>query len=245
MNEVRAAQLWEESQKKLDEQIPQKLSSEVMAGYREFSESISKKHNYHSDWISPFDCLFILKEIEKHNLKNIVVVDTTGGNFSLEFLQSLELQKLETAVSIVANDLPSNRYRELATDDRVIAITSDHELENSLKDADVVIARFGTMTNKFDSSGKCLKFLLTSDVERHLFLHEFYPYFCYPFQYYQDLSSPNLLDVFELLTASKRLEFLGDTWHAIRSIDQDLQPSLKGFCNSTLIGHFRILKSVK
>jgi hypothetical protein len=170
-----------------------------------------------------------------------MIVDETGGNLAVEFVQFLDLIKTPIHVTIVAKNLNSENYRLLASNDHVISIYGDDSFTNYINEVDVVIARFNTSFNKFETIGKCLKSLMNDRRVRHLFLHEYYPELTYPFQYYREGSVPNVLDVLELLVSAGRVEFVGDSWTGIRTLDLEMQQVLLGNCNSTLVGHFKII----
>jgi hypothetical protein len=170
-----------------------------------------------------------------------MIVDETGGNLAVEFVQFLDLIKTPIPVTIVAKNLNSENYRLLASSDYVISIYGDDSFTDYINEVDVVIARFNTSFNKFETTGKCLKSLMNDRSVRHLFIHEYYPELAYPFQYYREASVPNVLDVLDLLVSAGRVEFVGDSWTGIRTLDLEMQQVLLGSCNSTLVGHFKII----
>lgn len=243
MSKNLAASLWEVSMQKLEMLIPNKLSAAELLGYKEYEDKLRLKSHYKSDWISPFDSLYILSESRKLELSNFLVVDQTSGNFAVEFLQIFEIDHYPATIKVVSERLSPENYRTIASSDHVIAILGPNDLGKVASDADAVVARFNTSYNKFELSSKTLSALLSSENENHIFLHEYYPDRNYPFQYYSDSAMPILLDIIELLVTVKRFEFIGDTWSDVRSLDPELQDFLKGKCNSTLIGHFKTLKN--
>ena len=243
MSEKFAASLWEMSMQKLEMLNPNKLSAAELLGYKEYEDKLRVKKHYKSDWISPFDSLHILSESRKLQLSNFLVVDQTGGNFAVEFLQIFEIDHYPATITVLSENLSTENYRTIASSDHVIAILGHEDLDRAASDADAVVARFNTSYNKFELSSKTLNALLSSENESHLFLHEYYPDGNYPFQYYFDSHMPILLDVIQLLVTAKRFEFLGDTWSGVRSLDPELQDFLRGKCKSTLIGHFKTLKN--